>query len=97
MHKILEIEEYVEVSPMEKTTVSYKLAYMLKENIRTHKWNRGTEDVVLTWEEARDEWMEHYYDDFIEFFKSNKPKRKRSSKLSGDSSLRISKPFHVSF
>lgn len=96
MHKILEKEDFVQVPDYEKLSMSYKLAWLIKQSILEHKWNAGTEGRDLTWEQARDEWMEHYHKDFVGFFNANRPKH-RKTKLGTTSSATISVPFHMSF
>jgi hypothetical protein len=56
MKSILKIEGYVEVPSYLKTSVSYKIAYLMKEEIRNYKWYEGEKKRDLTWEEAVSEW-----------------------------------------
>jgi hypothetical protein len=82
MHKILKQEDYIQVSPTEKNTIEYKIAHAVKEEIRKHKWNQGTEGFNLTWEQAVDEYMEKHYNDFIKFFTDSlMPKKIKRMKI----------------
>lgn len=92
MQDILSQEGYVPVE--NKDALKYKTMYLIKEEIRKHKWNKGTEGVDLSWEEAVSEWMSLHYDDFISFIKKmNKPKISR--RFRADNTESIQKPFHI--
>lgn len=84
MNKILETEEYVHVSNDVKATLEYKIAYAVKEEIRNHKWNQGTQGNILTWDEAMDEWMIEHYEKFVTSFRRDiwpKPQRIKASRF----------------
>jgi hypothetical protein len=56
MRQILEIEEHVAVPPMMYADPFYRITYLIKEEIRKHKWIEGEKGRVLSWKEARTEW-----------------------------------------
>jgi hypothetical protein len=60
MKDILEIEQYVEVSPYEKQSYEYKYNYAKKEAIRTHKWIEAEKGRILSWDDAKEEWTRLY-------------------------------------
>lgn len=87
--KVLEKEEYVNVTPSEKECFEFRLAHLLKEEIRNHKWCRGTENKSLSWDEAKKEWMDLYYKEFMNHIKhslkapTTKKKKAISERLIG--------------
>lgn len=100
-NKILETEDYVPFSEEDKRSLSYKIAHGIKEKIREHKWNRGTEGISLSWDDAVQEWMNEYYEEYVQFIKDDMwPKRYRKSsklgKISTTGAAFSQKPFHVS-
>lgn len=98
LNQILESEEYVPMGEGLKATLEYKVAHAVKEEIRKHKWNRGTEGVEITWDQAVDEWMDLYYEGFNQYIKSAMFPKKHMSKLRHliNSRSYESKPFHIS-
>jgi hypothetical protein len=56
MRQILEVEEHVAVPPMMYSDPFYRITYLIKEEIRKHKWLKGEKGRRLSWKEARAEW-----------------------------------------
>jgi mannosyltransferase OCH1-like enzyme len=56
MRQILEIEEHVPVPPVMYSDPFYRITYLIKEEIRKHKWIEGEKGRQLSWKEARAEW-----------------------------------------
>ena len=71
MKNILNEEGYVEISPYEKDSYDYKLAYAKKESIRTHKWIEAEKGRNLTWNDAKEEWLRLYEKQFERGFSKN--------------------------
>lgn len=69
MKNILKTEKYVEVPPFVKSSPDYRIAYAKKEAIRAHKWIEAEKGRNLTWEEAKNEWLKKYENEFDEYFK----------------------------
>ena len=53
MRKILETEDHVPVPPMMLHDPFYRMTYIMKEEIRKHKWIEAEKGRALTWAEAR--------------------------------------------
>jgi hypothetical protein len=80
--KILEKQDYVDVSPFEKESLEYKMTYLIKEEIRKHIWIENENGRNLTWEQARDEWISLYKKDFVAFTKTTfSSKKKKVQKI----------------
>lgn len=81
---LLATEDYVNVDPKDKNSLEYQFTYKVKEEIRSHKWNRGTEGVTLTWAQAKNEWFEKHYEGFLKHFVKSlkkccgKPKKEKN-------------------
>lgn len=71
INKVLETENHVVLSPTEKDTFCFKLAFLTKEEIRNFKWLEGEKQRNLSWDEAKNEWMKLYYDDFLKHLKGS--------------------------
>jgi len=67
MRKILESEAHVPVPPMVMSDPFYRMTYIMKEEIRKHKWVEGEKGRVLTWEEALAEWTAKHSEAFEKF------------------------------
>ncbi|AHF91894.1 hypothetical protein OPIT5_18360 [Opitutaceae bacterium TAV5] len=67
MRKILETEDYVPVPPMMTEDPFYRMTYIMKQEIRKHKWIEGEKGRRLTWEEACKEWIEKHQPAFEKF------------------------------
>ncbi len=67
MRNILEIEEHVPVPPMMLHDPFYRITYIMKEEIRKHKWIETEKGRLLTWDEARAEWMNKHSEAFVAF------------------------------
>ena len=67
MRQILDTEEYVQIPPMMYSDPFYRITYLIKEEIRKYKWIEGEKGRKLTWEQARQEWMDAYRDKFENF------------------------------
>jgi hypothetical protein len=68
MRQILDSENYVQVPPMMFADPFYRITYLIKEEIRKFKWIEAEKGRALTWEEARDEWLEQHktrYEKFL--------------------------------
>lgn len=78
-NELLETEEYVHIPEQFKNTLGYKIAYAVKEEIRNHKWNQATEGNSMSWEEAMNDWMNNYYEDYVTWFKNTMwPEKQRT-------------------
>lgn len=67
MREILKTEDHVPVPPMMMTDLFYRITYLMKEEIRKHKWIEAEKGRHLTWDEARKEWMMKHQDEFEAF------------------------------
>src|ERR1700751_449176 len=63
MRQILEIEDNVIVPPM----MHFGITYLIKEEIRKHKWIEGEKGRALSWPEARGEWIATHRKDYEKF------------------------------
>jgi len=67
MRQILDSEQYVQVPPMMLADPFYRITYLIKEEIRKFKWIEGEKGRQLTWEQARDEWLELHREKYEKF------------------------------
>ena len=67
MRQILEIEEHVVVPPMMHSDPFYRITYLIKEEIRKHKWIEGEKGRALSWPEARAEWTKAHREQYEKF------------------------------
>src|SRR5215468_10929161 len=67
MRQILEVEEHVTVPPMMYADPFYRITYLIKEEIRKHKWIEGEKGRQLSWKEARAEWTEAHRKQYERF------------------------------
>jgi hypothetical protein len=68
MRQILKTEEHVPIPPVMYSDPFYRITYLVKEEIRKHKWIEGEKGRTLSWKEARHEWCyahQEKYEDFI--------------------------------
>lgn len=69
MRKILETEDHVPVPPMMVHDPFYRMTYIMKEEIRKHKWIEAEKGRALTWSEARNEWLKKHGDTYARFLR----------------------------
>ncbi len=69
MREILKTEDYVPVPPMMMGDLFYRITYIMKEEIRKHKWIEAEKGRLLTWDEACKEWMSKHQDEFEQFLR----------------------------
>jgi len=67
MRQILEIEEHVAVPPMMYSDPFYRITYLIKEEIRKHKWIESEKGRHLSWKEARAEWTKAHRKEYEKF------------------------------
>jgi mannosyltransferase OCH1-like enzyme len=67
MRQILETEDHVAVPPMMYADAFYRITYLVKEEIRKHKWLEGEKGRPLSWKEARAEWTEAHRKEYEKF------------------------------
>jgi len=67
MRQILETEEYVKVPPVVYSDPFYRITYLIKEEIRNHKWLEGEKGRKLSWEQARQEWTDAHRETYEKF------------------------------
>ena len=67
MRQILETEEYVKVPPVVYSDPFYRITYLIKEEIRKYKWLEGEKGRNLSWEQARQEWMDAHREAYEKF------------------------------
>ncbi len=67
MRQILETEDHVAVPPMMYSDPFYRITYLIKEEIRKHKWLEGEKGRQLSWEDARAEWTEAHRKEYEKF------------------------------
>jgi hypothetical protein len=67
MRQILETEEHVQIPPQMYSDPFYRITYLIKEEIRKYKWTEGERGRKLSWEQARQEWIDAYRDKFEKF------------------------------
>jgi hypothetical protein len=67
MRQILDTEDHVAVPPIMYSDAFYRLTYLIKEQIRIHKWIEGEKGRQLSWKEARTEWTEAHRTEYEKF------------------------------
>ena len=67
MRQILETEDHVAVPPMMYSDPFYRITYLIKEQIRIHKWLEGEKGRALSWKEARAEWTASHRKEYEKF------------------------------
>ena len=67
MRQILDSEEHVAVPPMMYADPFYRITYLIKEQIRKHKWIEGEKGRALSWPEARAEWIKAHREEYEKF------------------------------
>jgi hypothetical protein len=67
MRQILETEDHVAVPPMMYADPFYRITYLIKQQIRTHKWLEGEKGRQLSWKEARAEWTKAHRKQYEKF------------------------------
>ena len=63
---LLVSEDYVAFDRKVHNRFHFNIARLVKDEIRSHKWTQTELGRHLTWEEAVNEWMGQYYEDFID-------------------------------
>jgi hypothetical protein len=63
---LLESEDYVPFDPQKHDKLHFNMCRLVKDEIRSHKWIEAEKGRILPWREAVAEWMDQYYDQFIE-------------------------------
>ena len=67
MRQILEVEEHVTVPPMMYSDPFYRISYLIKQEIRKHKWIEGEKGRQLSCKEARAEWTKAHRKQYEKF------------------------------
>ena len=67
MRQILEVEEHVMVPPMMYSDPFYRITYLMKQEIRKHKWIEGEKGRHLSWPQARAEWTRAHRKEYEKF------------------------------
>ena len=67
MRQILEVEERVMVPPMMYADPFYRITYLIKQEIRKHKWIEGEKGRHLSWPQARAEWTRAHRKEYEKF------------------------------
>jgi hypothetical protein len=67
MRRILETEGYVEIPPALHADPFYRITHLMKDEIRKHKWIEGERGRRLSWEQARQEWIDAHRERFERF------------------------------
>ena len=67
MRQILETEEHVQIPPVVYSDPFYRITYLIKEEIRKYKWIEGEKGRKLSWEQARQEWMDAHREKYEKF------------------------------
>jgi len=67
MRQFLETEEHVAVPPMMYVDPFYRITYLIKEEIRKHKWIEGEKGWQLSWKQARGEWTKAHRKEYVKF------------------------------
>jgi hypothetical protein len=65
MRQILEVEEHVAVRPMMYSDPFYRITYLIKEEIRKHKWIESEKGRALSWPGA--EWTKAHREQYEKF------------------------------
>lgn len=71
MHSILQTEDYVPVSPEVMADPFYRIAYLVKQEIRKFKWIESEAGRNLTWEEARRQWCGQNRERYLAFMEAS--------------------------
>lgn len=66
---ILSTEDYVPVSPDMMADPFYRIAYLIKQEIRKYKWIEAENGNPMSWEEARKSWSDQYFTSYEAFLK----------------------------
>jgi len=67
MRQILETEDHVAVPPIMYSDPFYRITYLIKEQIRIHKWIEGEKGRQLSWAQARAEWIKAHREEYEKF------------------------------
>jgi hypothetical protein len=67
MRQILDTEQYVQVPPMMLSDPFYRITYLIKEEIRKYKWIEGEKGQLLSWNDARRQWMRQHREKYEKF------------------------------
>ena len=67
MRQILETEEHVQIPPVVYSDPFYRITYLIKEQIRMHKWIEAEKGRKLSWEQARQEWTNAHREKYEKF------------------------------
>ena len=67
MRQILETEDHVAVPPMMYADPFYRISYLIKQEIRKHKWIEAEKGRQLSWKEARAEWTKAHRKQYEKF------------------------------
>lgn len=69
LKQVLDSEDYVPVPPDLTADPFYRIAYLIKQEIRKFKWIEAENGNDMTWEEARRAWSERHFNDYDAFLK----------------------------
>jgi hypothetical protein len=61
------VQDHVAVPPMMYADPFYRITYLIKEEIRKHKWIEGEKGRALSWKEARAEWTATHRKEYEKF------------------------------
>src|ERR1700756_1611076 len=99
MRQILETEEHVQIPPVVYSDPFFRITYLIKENIRKFKWIEGEKGRKLSWEQARQEWMEVHGErdekfliDTLSFPETSSPKESRGGPVFTSGSMLATLP-----
>jgi hypothetical protein len=67
MRQILVTEEHVQIPPSLYSDPFYRITYLIKSEIRKHKWIEAEKGRPLSWEQARDEWTKLHRPEYEKF------------------------------
>ncbi len=70
LKKVLDSEDYVPVPPEMTADPFYRIAYLVKQEIRKYKWIQGEAGNEMSWEEARKEWSANYFSSYDAFLQN---------------------------
>lgn len=70
LKQVLDSEDYVPVPPDVTADPFYRIAYLIKQEIRKFKWIEAEKGNDLSWEEARRLWSERHFDSYDQFLKN---------------------------
>ncbi len=71
MRKILETEEHIPIPPVMYSDPFYRITFLIKEEIRKHKWIEGEKGRKLSWKEALQEWRSSHQESYEKFLLNN--------------------------